>query len=222
MTCVFTLDIAMKVSGWAVAGDDWPKPVHGVFETDGWRQDREAENLIVWEEFLNQKFTLYPITHLVTERIFVDVRLHKLNVVIKLIREKKISKAIKMLYELLQSPNFDFKATQAQFMLQGEAIKQAKKRKIAVFEASTDDWRDDFLGFNRRPADAYDDPNFWKDMAIKVAADFGCLCAWHDEAEAVGILVHALRKLDRTYKVKTTGFHNKQVLDLMLGRGVHA
>lgn len=190
---VLALDIAMHRTGWALGCSDGTRPTWGCFETDCWEK-RQGENLCRFGEFLFDKARTHGVTHLVTEKVFVDVR-------------GTYSKA------------FQFNGTQAQMMLQAIAIVTAHSGGLAAFEVDISHWRQHFLGHNRKPKDMAPDAKYWKDVAVRVAADRGWYVTHHDEAEALGIMDYALAQLDRSYDAKTVKHGNKQVLDQMLKRG---
>jgi hypothetical protein len=197
MICVLALDIAMHRTGWAigtpVAGTH---PAKGVFETENW-PDHEGKNLHAFKTFLNAMRELYPITHLVLEEVFVDVR-------------------------GFGAKNFQFNGTQAQLMLSATALEWAYANGIEDFQANIDNWRMRFLGLNRKPKESKKDDAYWKNLALRVAAqEHNWFCEFHDEAEALGIMHYALGELDKDYKRRTNRLHNKQQVDQMLGRGLH-
>lgn len=196
MTVVLALDIAKNRTGWA-RGSAAPGsiPRWGVFETVNW-DGNEGPNLKRWRELLCGEL-LDGCTHLAMENIFVDVR-------------GAAAKA------------FNFSGTQAQMMLAGVAILIAEERGIPQLSVDCDHWRMRFLGLNRRPKDSAKDSDYWKRLALKVAAQqHNWFCHHHDEAEALGILHYALGEIDRGYKDRTNGAFHRNQLDITMGRGLH-
>lgn len=196
MTVVLALDVAKNITGWAMGGPDWDKPVYGVFETANW-DGRQGYNLVNFRKFLDARANSFQITHLVLEQVFVDVR-------------GAYSKA------------FDFSGTQAQMFLCGVAVEWAESRGIKQMGANIADWRARFLGMSRRPKDAGKDAMFWKNLALRRAAELNLWCQHHDEAEAIGILDFALAALDPAYRRRTDPRYRRAQNDIDLKRGIHA
>ncbi len=194
MTCVLALDIAMHRTGWALGGPDWPRPQWGTFETVNWGKGTEGKNLSNFRKFLDEKGT--ALTALVIEQVFVDNRNGGMN--------------------------FQWNGTQAQLMLSGVALQWADDRGIAVNEINIDDWRMRFLGLNRKPKDFKSDSKYWKNLALRRAAERNWFCTHHDEAEALGILDYALFALDKGYRLKTNALHSRAQLDIDHKRGIHS
>ena len=195
MTCVLSLDIAMGRTGWAVG-----QPVadarfsHGVFETENW-SGNEGRNLVAFRKHLESLRSLYPLTHVAIEQVFVDV-----------------SKASR----------FQFNGTQGQMMLSGVALEWAYRSSIKAAEVNIDEWRKRFLGLNRKPKESRGDDKYWKTIALKRAAELGYWCEHHDEAEAIGILDAALAALDKPYRLRTNPREARAQADIDNKRGIHA
>jgi hypothetical protein len=79
-----------------------------------------------------------------------------------------------------------------------------------------------FLGINRRPKDSKSDENYWKWLALKVAAQRNWFCTVHDEAEALGILDYALHTLSPAYRLRTDHNQARRHSEIDLKRGVFA
>lgn len=222
MTCVLALDIAMNRSGFAEGGPEWNRPRWGVFETAGWRDGGEAVNLVRWGDFLDERMEANRFTHMVIEHIFVDTRIPKLKALVALLFKKKMREALSLARSLAEKPAFDFAATQAQMMLSGVAVERAARRGIKVFSVTTDEWRERFLGMNRRPEEAKGDDKFWKTLALRRAAELGWYCEFHDQAEALGILDCALAALDKPYRLRTNPRQARAQADIDNKRGIFA
>lgn len=195
MTVVLALDIAMHRTGWALGGDDWEKPRWGTFETERWA-DNEGKNLNRFREWLDSVGNTFALTHVVLEEVFVNVG--------------------------REGVAFQFNGTQAQMMLSGVALEWAYSRKLGAAQVGIDDWRKRFLGLNRKPKDFRSDKNYWKTLALKVAAQRNWYCEHHDEAEALGILDYALSCLSKPYARRTLRNPAKQERDIDRKTGVHA
>jgi len=195
MTVVLALDLAMKRSGFAVLGEDWDKPVVGVWESFGW-QDHEADNLHEFRQFLSTKGDTYELTDVVIEKVFIDLR--------------NGGKA------------FQWLGTQGQLMLMGVALEWAASRGLRVHQADCAEWRKRFLGLNRKPKDFANDKNYWKDLALKVAAQRGTFCEFHDAAEAYGIADFALAALSKPYRLRTEKHLARQHQDIDFKMGAHS
>lgn len=180
MICVLALDLAKNRSGWALGGPTWNRPHFGVFETANWDK-RPGYNLVNFRKFLDAR-TSFPISHVVIEQVFVDVR-------------GAGSKA------------FNFGGTQFQMMASGVVLEWAESRGIKQLEANVGDWRARFLGHNRRPKDAAKEDLYWKNLAIKRCAELGWWVEHHDTAEALGILDFSLAALDPAYRRNTDARH---------------
>ena len=195
MTCVLSLDIAMGRTGWAVgqpAAD--ARFSHGVFETENW-SGNEGRNLVAFRKHLESLRSLYPLTHVAIEQVFVDVR---------------------------KASRFQFNGTQGQMMLSGVALEWACRSSIRAVEVNIDDWRMRFLGLNRRPKDHKSDDNYWKNTALRRAAELNYYCQHHDEAEAIGILDFALAALDKPYRLRTNPRQARAQADIDNKRGIFA
>lgn len=195
MTCVLALDLAKNRSGWAVLGEAWEKPIAGVWETVKW-EDNEAQNLHVFRKFLTSLGDTYSLTHVIIEQVFIDLR--------------NGGKA------------FQWVGTQGQLFLSGVALEWAASRGLKVFQASPSDWRQRFLGLSRKPKDSATDKTYWKNLALKVAAQRGLFCEFHDAAEAYGIADYALAALSKPYRLRTDKFLARQHQDIDLKMGAHA
>jgi hypothetical protein len=196
MTVVIALDIAKNTTGWALGGPDWDRPQYGVFQTSNWDK-RQGVNLHAFRGFLEAKTEAHTITHLVVERIFVDVR-------------GATSKA------------FNFSGTESQLMLAGVALEWAEGCGIHQARADVSDWRMRFLGMNHRPKDNIKDAMFWKNLAMRRCAELGWWVDGHDAAEALGILDFALAALDKDYRLRTNPRHARAQRDIDLKKGLHA
>lgn len=194
MTTVLALDIAMKRTGWAVGGDDWERPRWGVFETQRWSKETCDRELTAWRKWIEEMHAEHRFSVLSVEEVFVNAN----------------------------GKSFNFSGTQAQMMLSGVAFQWCFERGVATFEAGIDGWRDRFLGLNRKPKDFKRDDEYWKRLALKVAAQRNWFCEHHDEAEALGILDFSLAALSKPYRRRTAQYLTRQHLDIDLKRGAHA
>lgn len=195
MKRVLALDVAMNRTGWAfgLSAPD-TRPTHGVFETQNW-EGNEGKNLHRLRRWLDEKFK--TATHIAMEQIFVDVR-------------------------GADSKAFNFGGTEGQMMQAGVVAEWAESMGMPVFWINCDDWRRRFLGLNRKPKEHRSEKLYWKNLALKVAAQRGWFCEFHDEAEALGILDYTLAQLDLGYRDRTNVHLNKQHVDQIQGRGLHA
>jgi hypothetical protein len=195
MIRVLALDIAQNRTGWARAGSDAAsRPRWGVFETINWA-NKQGGNLVRFKDFLHE-FDGDGITHVVCEDIFVDVR--------------------------NGGKQFQFNGTEGQMMLCGAVLEWAERQSIPQFKINIGDWRQRFLGIKVRPKDAKGDDMYWKNLALKVAAQRGWFCEFHDSAEALGMADYALAQLDLAYRDRTNVHLNRQHVDQIQGRGLHA
>lgn len=191
MTCVLALDVSMTRTGWALGGPQWDRFTHGVFETANWEK-RQGYNLVNFRKFLDARASTFNLTHLAVERIFVNANPGK----------------------------FQWNGTEAQLMLAGVAVEWASGRGITPMWADIKLWRHRFLGHSAKPNDAGPDSKYWKDLALRRAAELNYYCTHHDEAEALGILDFALAALDVEYRRKTNPRHRRVQNDMDLKRGL--
>lgn len=196
MTVVLALDIAMKRTGWAVGGVDWPRPFWGVFETVKWCKENCDRELHLWRSWLDDMWEEHHFTHVAVEEVFVNT--------------------------LGGGKAFNFSGTQAQMMLSGVLFQWCHEHGIETFEAGIDGWRARFLGLNRKPKDFRKDDKYWKTLALKIAAQRNWFCQHHDEAEALGILDFSLAALSKPYRLRTEKYLAKQHQDIDFKMGAHA
>lgn len=192
MLCVLAIDCAMNTSGWAVGNATAARPAWGVYNTERWCKQNSGRELARWREWLDGMLAEHQFNAIAIEQVFVDVS---------------------------SAQAFNFSGTQAQMMLSGILFEWAFQHAIPVHEVSIDDWRAHFLGFNRRPRDSGKKGDFWKALAMKVAAQRNWFVEFHDSAEALGILDYTLSTLDQGYRHRTAAIRGRQELDRTLGRG---
>lgn len=202
MTVVLALDLAMHRTGWALGGTDWKRPQWGVFETEHFGKHTGRE-LLRFERLMTDIIEANPLTHIVYEKVIVDVR-----------RPHKVDP---------RKPAFSYEGNEAMMMLSGAACMTAERHNIAIERILVDDWRRRFLGINRAPKDRGGKTtatDWFKDKAIKAAVARGWYVTHHDEAEALGILDYTLFCLDRGYAHRTDPQTRRLELEHDFKRGV--
>lgn len=193
MTVVLALDLSMTRTGWAMGGPKWNTFHFGVFEPVMWEK-RQGHNLVNFRRFLDARREHFQITHLVIERVFVNANPAK----------------------------FSWNGTESQLMQAGVAVEWAHGRGIATMWADIKDWRGRFLGHSVRAKGTGDDSKYWKDLALKRAAELNYYCTHHDEAEAIGLLDFALAALDPAYCRRTNPRHARIQQDRDFKKGMFA
>lgn len=194
MTVVLAIDLAMRRTGWAVGGADWKRPSWGVYETTDWCKANCDRELHLWRGWLEAMHAQHGFDTVSVEEVFVNA----------------------------DGKSFNFSGTQFQMMASGVLFQWCHERGVGTFEASIDDWRKRFLGLNRKPKDFKKDDSYWKNLALKVAAQRNWFCQHHDEAEALGILDYTLACLSPAYRQRTLRAPAKQEHDIDIKAGAHA
>ena len=193
MTTVLAFDLSMTRTGWALGSSDGTPPKWGVFETSDWPKNQGRE-LFAFRQLLDSFTRQHLIDLICVEHVFVDANPMK----------------------------FQFNGTEGQMMLKGVLEEFAYSKDIRCASVAVADWRQYFLGLNRRPKEAKGDEKYWKDLALRVAAQRNWYCTWHDEAEALGIMDYALFETDKNYRQKMIGTRNRIEHDHDLKRGAFA
>lgn len=194
MTVILALDLAMRRTGWAVGGVDDARPRWGVYETHNWCKETCDRELTAWRKWIEAQHATHRFDTVAVEEVFVNAN----------------------------GKSFNFKGTQFQMMASGVLFQWCHERGVETFEAGIDGWRERFLGLNRKPKDFHKDDDYWKKLALKVAAQRNWFCEHHDEAEALGILDFSLAALSKPYRRRTDKYRAKQHQDIDHKMGAHS
>lgn len=159
--------------GWAIGSTDGSRPVFGV-ETFSTRGSDEGPLWLAYEKWLDNVIFEQRIGAIFFEQTFLP-------------------------------PNSGFDSRYKQFGFTIITQLVAARAAIPAKQILISDWRGRFIGTSRAPAGLKGDHarRWFKDQALKGAAERGWYTDSHDAAEALGILDYGLCTLDPAYESRT-------------------